>query len=188
MQPLMLLTNHLLIAMPKLADPYFFRSVTYIFEHSEKGAMGIVINQPILNISLGNIFEEMHIVCDIQEIKKRSVLSGGPVRQERGFVLHNKGSVWKSTVDISDTISVTTSPDILDAIAHNQGPPKTLFALGYASWQKGQLEKELLQNAWLYGEATPKILFDTPYQDRWRLAAKTMGIDITNISDDIGHA
>jgi len=188
MEPLTSLANHLLIAMPNLLDPYFFRSVTYILEHNEKGAMGIVINQPLLNVSLGNVFEEIHIECHIQEIKERTIFSGGPVHQERGFVLHNKGTKWQSTIEINNHISVTTSPDILKAIANNIGPPNTLIALGYASWQKGQLEEELLKNAWIYGEVSREILFETPYQERWRIAAEQMGVDINKLSDDVGHA
>lgn len=188
MEPLTKLTNHLLIAMPRLLDPYFHHSVTFILEHNEKGAMGIIINQPLLNISLGSILEEMKITCDIPDVKERLVYAGGPVHPERGFVIHKKEANWQSTIHVSPDISVTTSPDILKAIAEDKGPLQSFIALGYASWQPGQLEQEIMHNSWIYGDISPHLLFDIPYQDRWRYAASSAGIDVDRLSDDVGHA
>ncbi len=182
------LKNHFLIAMPSLMDPHFFRSVTYICEHSEKGAIGIIINQPILQIRLGDLLEQMEIRTAYPEIASRFVFNGGPSQKERGFVLHGNDSKWESTLIISDTISLTTSPDILQAISNNEGPTHTLVALGYANWEAQQLENELAQNAWLYGPADFDILFHMAIEHRWRAAAALMGVDVDRLSSDIGHA
>jgi len=182
------LKNHFLIAMPALMDPHFFRSVTYICEHSEEGAMGIVINQPITTVRLGDILEEVGIHTAYPEIAGRIVYAGGPVHPERGFILHEKGFTGQSTILISDKISLTTSPDILNTIAQNQGPMNTLVSLGYATWEKGQLEKEMSENSWLYGPANFDIIFHMAVEHRWRAAAALMGVDVDRLSSDIGHA
>lgn len=182
------LKNHFLIAMPALLDPNFFRSVTYICEHDEKGAIGIIINQPLLPLRLGDILEQMGIRTDYPEIAGQLVFNGGPVQQERGFILHNKGETWQSTLDINDKISLTTSPDILQAIAQNHGPSHSLIALGFANWESGQLEKEMIENSWIYGPAHFDILFHMAIEHRWRTAAALMGVDIERLSSDIGHA
>lgn len=181
------LKNNFLIAMPTLLDPHFFRSVTYICEHDQKGAIGISINQP-LNIDLGDILKQMGL--DIQQaiIKQRMVFSGGPIHRERGFILHPNGTVYQHTIAISDSIALTTSPDILRAIAENKGPPYFLVALGYAQWEAGQLEQELASNAWLYGPANNDIIFHLPIDQRWKAAAASMGVDVDRLSDNIGHA
>src|SRR5689334_21104062 len=137
------LKNHLLIAMPSLMDPHFFRSVTYLCEHTENGAIGIVINQPLLNLRLGDVLEQMGLRTDYPEIAGRLVFNGAPVQKDRGFILHDKASSWESTMVISDTITLTTWPDILKAISANMGPTHTLIALGFAHWEAGQLEKEM---------------------------------------------
>jgi len=182
------LKNHFLIAMPSLMDPHFFRSVTYICEHSENGAIGIVINQPLANLRLGDILEEMGVKTNYPEIAGQLVFGGGPMHTERGFILHEKEKTWATTIDISDQISLTTSPDILQAIAEKQGPAHTLIALGYANWEKGQLEKEMSENAWLYGPASADIIFHMAIEHRWRAAAALMGVDVDRLSSDIGHA
>lgn len=182
------LKNHFLIAMPSLMDPQFFRSVTYLCEHTEKGAIGIVINQPILHLRLGDILEQMGIRTNYPEVAGRLVFAGGPVHTERGFILHERGKKWQSTLEISDTISLTTSPDILQAIANNEGPMHSLIALGFANWEENQLEKELSQNSWLYGPASFDILFHMSIEYRWRAAALLMGVDVSRLSNDIGHA
>ena len=176
------LKNHLLIAMPSLMDPHFFRSVTYLCEHTEGGAIGIIINQPLLDLRLGEVLEP--------EIAGRLVFSGGPMQKERGFILHGNGTdtTWESTLKISDTISLTTSPDILKSISANQGPTHTLIALGFAHWEAQQLEKEMSQNAWLYGPANFDILFHMAIENRWRAASALMGVDVDRLSSDIGHA
>lgn len=180
--------NHFLIAMPALMDPHFFRSVTYLCEHNEQGALGIVINQPLHHVRLGDILGQMGIKTEYPEIDNRIIFSGGPVHTERGFILHEKNKDWQSTLSVSDTIALTTSPDILHAISQNQGPNHSLIALGYAHWEPGQLEKEISENNWLYGPASDDIIFHVSVEYRWRAAAALMGVDVDRLSSDIGHA
>ncbi len=182
-----LLTNQLLIAMPGMADPNFSSTVTLICEHNDEGALGIVINRP-LTLNLGSLFEQLD-VCDADpDIAKDPVLMGGPVGPERGFVLHNPGPSFENSVAVSEDIHLTLSRDVIDAIATGQGPDKSLVALGYAGWEAGQLEDEMLANSWLNVTATSDIVFDLPFSDRWSAAARTLGIDISRISPDAGHA
>ena len=181
------LTNQFLIAMPGLRDPNFARTVTYICEHSDKGAMGIVVNRP-LDLSVGDVMSHMQIADTPPEIGRQPVYLGGPVDSERGFVLHSGTPSWSSTLRITDAICVTTSRDILEAMARGEGPERTLVALGYAGWAGGQLEHELQDNAWLSGPADIRILFDLPAEERWVAAARLLGIDLNLISTDAGHA
>ena len=182
------LTNHFLIAMPQLADPNFFRTVTYICGHNDEGAMGIVINRPLLDIDLGEIFNHLDIEAVNAEIGRQNVFIGGPLEPQHGFVLHSPNKNWKSTLFISDKVALTTSSDILSDIAHAQGPERSLVALGYAGWGAGQLEQELADNAWLNAPANADIIFDLAVEQRWPAAAALLGIDLNNLSDDIGHA
>ena len=181
------LTDHFLIAMPTLADPNFFHSVTYICEHSDKGAMGIVINHPV-ELSLHELFDHMEIEHDTAASKAQAIFNGGPVENERGFVLHQFDKTWKSTLKITDKLAITTSRDIIEAIANDTGPEKSLIALGYAGWEKGQLEQEIADNAWLCGPADDSILFDLPITERWEAAAKKIGVDLNLLSTTSGHA
>ncbi len=181
------LTNHFLIAMPRLEDPNFFHTVTYMCEHTRDGAMGIVINRP-MELHLADIFEQLDIKIGSAGIGEQPVYLGGPVQSDRGFVLHDSGSNWNSTMRINDEISVTTSLDILEAIASDEGPKKSLVALGYAGWGAGQLESELAQNAWLSGPAESDIIFNRPSQERWQAAADLLGVDLSLLSGDTGHA
>ena len=181
------LTNHFLIAMPNLADPNFFHTVTYICEHGESGAMGLVINRP-LELRLADIIEQLEIEITDSSINEKQVYAGGPVQGDRGFVLHDSKSAWDSTLQITDEISITTSLDILQAIAIGEGPEKSLVALGYAGWGAGQLEDELAQNAWLSGPAQSDIIFDHPSEQRWQAAANLLGVDLNLLSSDAGHA
>ena len=184
------LTGHLLIAMPAMQDPNFVRTVTYICEHSDQGALGIVINRP-LDMDLGMIFDQLSLESADPELARQPVLQGGPVHQERGFVLHEpETSVeddFDATLNVTDAIRVTTSQDILTAMASGRGPRRALVALGYAGWGAGQLESEMIQNAWLSVPATPRILFETPYEQRWHEAAGLLGIDL-NLVHQAGHA
>jgi len=180
------LRDHFLIAMPGLTDPLFSRSVTYICDHSEQGAMGIVLNQP-LDMKLGDVFEQLAI--DYQSVLgDYPVLAGGPVNMQRGFVLHRDQGTWESTLRITSEISLTASRDIVSAIAQKQGPKHAQFALGYAGWSPGQLEEELSANAWLLVPADTRIIFDTPIEERWAATAKQLGVDLNLISSSIGHA
>ena len=181
------LTDQFLIAMPNLKDPNFEKTVTYICAHNEEGAMGIVINKP-LDIELGEIFEQMDIPTNNSDTNNKIVFHGGPVHTDRGFILHYATDEWDSSIVVSDEICVTTSKDILEAIAVGDGPDESLIVLGYAGWGSGQLEQELMDNAWLNGPADHEIIFNTPYEQCWATAANHMGIDVDKLSSDIGHA
>lgn len=180
------LTNQFLLAMPTLADDNFTRSVTLVCEHTENGALGIMINRPT-NLTLSEIF----IQLDLNEKNTATtcpVHFGGPVQSERGLVLHEGIGNWEYTLPITDSLGLTTSRDILSAMADGTGPQSYLFALGYAGWAGGQLEHEIQQNSWLIVPASRKILFETPVEERWTRAAQMAGIDITRVSSEVGHA
>lgn len=181
------LTNNFLIAMPSLADPNFFQTVTYICAHNEDGAMGIVINRP-LELDLGEVLAQMNLVPSNDEIEKIPIYQGGPVQTDRGFVLHRPEAAWQSSINVSSDIGVTTSRDILQAIAEGKGPNSALIALGYAGWAAGQLEDEIKENAWLSGPADADIIFNIPCERRWERAAALLGVDLEKLSPQIGHA
>lgn len=181
------LTNHFLIAMPALADPNFAQTVAYICEHNPDGALGIVINRPS-ELTLAELFTHMGFGEVGAAIGKRPVYVGGPVQRERGFVLHSPEGSWDSSLRISDDVTITTSRDILEALAHGEGPGHYLVALGYAGWGTGQLEHEMVQNAWLSGPSDPSIIFEQDGHKRWRAAARLLGVDLTLLSSDTGHA
>jgi putative transcriptional regulator len=181
------LTNQLLIAMPGMLDPNFSTTVTLICEHNDEGALGIVINRPT-SLKLSGLFEQLSVDDPDPQAASSPVLSGGPVGTERGFVLHGPQHSYDNTLAVSDDIRLTLSRDVIDAMAEGKGPQDTLVALGYAGWEPGQLEDEMLANSWLNVPATPEIVFKTPFADRWDSAARTLGIDISCISTDAGHA
>jgi putative transcriptional regulator len=181
------LTNQFLIAMPGLEDPNFFHSVTYICEHNTEGALGLVVNRP-LDMQLGEILQHIHLEDAQLQARQLPVHLGGPVQQDRGFILHEPLGNWEATLKVTDRIGVTSSVDILQAIARDEGPERVLIALGYAGWGAGQLEQEMAENAWLTGPADPEILFRTPDEERWRAAARSLGIDLNLLSGDAGHA
>ncbi|MDH5300888.1 MAG: YqgE/AlgH family protein [Gammaproteobacteria bacterium] len=180
------LTNHFLIAMPSLDDPNFYHSVTYICEHSEQGALGLVINRQT-DISLGEVLSQMDLEWPEQSLADQIVLLGGPIEQERGFILHSPAGDWDSSIRITDDLALTTSLDILEAISEGYRPDRLLITLGYAGWTAGQLEQEMVANAWLTGPADPKILFDLPIEQRWEAAARSVGVDLSRLSSDAGH-
>ncbi|WP_298219806.1 YqgE/AlgH family protein [Halothiobacillus sp.] len=181
------LKNQLLIAMPSLDDPNFNHSVTYVCEHNEEGAMGITINRP-LDVTLGDIFDHMKISCSNPSIRSRPVFMGGPVALERGFVLHTPHGGWESTLEITDEIGLTTSKDILQALADGAGPARAVIALGYSGWSEGQLEQELADNTWLTVAAKTELIFDYPVEERWAAAARSLGVDMNLLSGEAGHA
>ena len=181
------LTNQFLIAMPSMADPNFSQTVTYIFSHNEDGAMGIVINRP-LNMGLGEIFSQMNLPTNSIDIINTPIYDGGPVKTDRGFIIHNLDTRWQSSIRVSDKIEVTTSRDILEAISTGDGPDKSFIALGYAGWSVGQLEQEMMENCWLNTDSETDIIFNTPADRRWDVAASLLGVDIQNLSPQIGHA
>jgi putative transcriptional regulator len=181
------LTNHFLIAMPGLKDPNFSRTVTYVCEHSDQGAMGIVINRP-MEIRLGQVLDQLDIENKDAELDRTPVYLGGPVQTDRGFVIHSGPDSYDSTLAVTPDIRVTTSKDVLEAIARGEGPRQRLVALGYAGWGAGQLEEEMSANAWLSGPADAGILFQLPSAQRWQAAAQLLGIDLNLLSGEAGHA
>lgn len=179
--------NQLLIALPALADPNFARSVTLICQHDADGAMGIVINRTS-EYTLGDVLQQMQIASDDERLCAQAVLAGGPVHPERGFVLHDGGHAWDSSMSIAEGLYVTTSRDILEAMARGEGPAHVAVALGCAGWGAGQLEYELGENSWLTAPADPELLFATPVEQRWQGAAGRIGVDLSRMADYSGHA
>ena len=187
------LTNQFLIAMPGMADDHFSRTVVYLCEHTKDGALGLVINKPI-DITLKNLFEKVDLSLDRQELAEQPVYFGGPVQTERGFVLHEKtggegGSPYSSTLPIAGgELEMTTSRDVLEALANGAGPKKVLVTLGYAGWSAGQLESEIGRNGWLTVNADPAVIFDTPVEQRYDRALSLLGFDPLMLSQEAGHA
>ena len=181
------LTHHFLIAMPAMADPHFTRTLTFICEHNDQGALGIVVNRPI-EMNLQTLLEQVSIPLAGGEFKSVPVHFGGPVQIDRGFVLHTPLGQWQSTLAVSSEIGLTTSKDILQAVARGGGPGKMLITLGYAGWAPGQLEHELAQNAWLTVQAKPEVIFDLSAEERLPAAMGLLGIDYASLSEQTGHA
>lgn len=181
------LTDHFLIAMPAMEDPFFARSLTYVCEHNHEGAMGIVVNRPI-SLTLGELFAQIGMPLTQTELEDMPIHFGGPVQTDRGFVLHDVGGHWQSTLQVSDKINLTTSKDILQAVGEGKGPGHLLVTLGYAGWSQGQLEQELADNSWLSVPANSSILFDLPAEQRLPAAMKLLGIDFASLSEEAGHA
>ena len=181
------LSNQFLIAMPTLADPNFFHSVTYLCEHTPEGALGIVINHPA-NISLQDILEHMDIEGTAAALTNQAVYVGGPIHRDRGFVIHQPHGAWSSSLRMPGDIGITTSRDILAAMAQGAGPRTSLIALGYAGWGPGQLEQEMAQNAWLNVPMNASVLFEVPTEQRWAVAAALGGVDLSRLSHEVGHA
>ncbi len=181
------LASQFLIAMPALDDPNFAQTVSLVCEHSEDGAMGIVLNRPT-EVTLGELFNHLDLEIGDDSPTDQAVFAGGPVQRERGFVLHPADQSWDATTRVAHGVALTTSRDILAALARGEGPERCLVALGYAGWGAGQLEEEMAQNAWLSGPVDAGIIFETDWRQRWRAAAAHMGIDITLLSGESGHA
>ncbi len=185
------LQHHFLIAMPALQDPLFRRSVVYICEHNDDGAMGIIINKPLDNLKISEVLEKLKITPEPRDPDIRldkPVFLGGPLAEDRGFILHTPPDMFSSSIRISENTIITTSKDVLETLGTSAQPSDVLLALGYASWEKDQLEQEILDNAWLTAPATNKLIFHTPIAERWREAAKLIGIDIHNMPSEAGHA
>ena len=181
------LTHHFLIAMPNMVDPYFAKSLTYICEHNEQGALGVVVNRPI-DLSLQSLFERINIALEPCELYDTPVYFGGPVQTDRGFVLHQPVGEWHSTLTVRDSVGLTTSKDILEAVGKGMGPAKMLVSLGYSGWAAGQLEHELGQNAWLSVAASEPIIFDLPDEQKLPAAMQLLGVDFASLSEEAGHA
>lgn len=170
-----------------MVDPYFAKSLTYICEHNEQGALGVVVNRPI-DLSLQALFERINLKLELRELHDIPVYFGGPVQTDRGFVLHQPVGEWHSTLNVRDSLGLTTSRDILEAVGKGGGPAKMLVTLGYSGWAAGQLEHELGQNAWLTVEAGEQIIFDLPAEEKLPAAMELLGVDFANLSEDTGHA
>ncbi|SMG59245.1 YqgE/AlgH family protein [Cedecea sp. NFIX57] len=185
------LQHHFLIAMPALQDPLFKRSVVYICEYNDEGAMGIIINKPLENLQVDGVLEKLKIEPDPRDATIRldkPVFIGGPLAEDRGFILHSPPDNFGSSIRISDDTVITTSRDVLETLGTARQPKEVIVALGYASWEKGQLEQEIMENSWLTAPASPEILFHTPIAERWREAARLIGIDIHTMPSEAGHA
>lgn len=181
------LTGNFLIAMPAMTDPYFAKSLTFICEHNEQGALGVVVNRPI-DMTLQTLFDQVGIALDNREIADSPLYFGGPVQTDRGFVLHQPAGTWSSTLVVDGDIGLTTSRDILEAIGSGSGPSRFIVALGYAGWAPGQLEHELAQNAWLSVDAAAAVIFDLPWETRVNAAMARLGVDLASLSEQAGHA
>jgi putative transcriptional regulator len=181
------LTNQLLVAMPGFDDPTFAQTVTLICEHGDKGALGIVLNKP-LPMRLSEVLAQMKLPTRLETLGEQPVLRGGPLHQDRGFVLHRPGGSWESTHKISNSIQVTTSRDVLGAMSRGEGPEDAFIALGYAGWEPGQLEREIRENAWLTLPMDERLLFGMPYEDRWLASWRVLGIDVATVNPRPGHA
>lgn len=183
------LANHFLIAMPAMVDPNFARSLTYLCEHNEEGALGVVINRPT-EMNLGALFDQVGIPLEASapaDLADRPVYFGGPVQTDRGFVLHRPGGEWQSTLHVGN-LGLTSSRDVLQSLASGGAPQDVLITLGYAGWSAGQLEWEISQNAWLTVAADPQIIFALPADERLPAAMQLLGVDFANLSDVAGHA
>ncbi len=181
------LQHHFLIAMPTLIDSFFYRSVIYICEHNEDGAMGLIINRPT-QIMLDELFIHLEIDNISPIIQTTSVLFGGPAQKEQGMIIHDSPQQWVSTKALDDELYLTTSTDILEVVGTSAGPDNFLITLGYAGWEAGQLEQELANNSWLTVGASKAILFETPAEDRWFAAGKLLGVDMNLMTLSMGHA
>ena len=181
------LTQHFLIAMPNMVDPHFAKSLTFVCEHNDQGALGVVVNRPT-EMNLHVLLEQVSIEPENEDCKSIAVHFGGPVQVDRGFVLHSPVGDWQSTLAVGSEIGLTTSKDILQAVARGAGPRHLLVTLGYAGWAPGQLEHELAQNAWLTVQAKPEVIFELPPEERLAAAMSLLGIDYAKLSEVAGHA
>ena len=184
------LTDHFLIAMPAMDDPYFSKSLIYVAEHNSHGALGVIINRPI-DMNLADLFDKIELPFDAtgsNQLINLPVFFGGPVQTDRGFVLHRPIGQWQSTLKVNQDIGLTSSRDILQSVARNGQPCEMLVTLGYSGWGAGQLEQELTQNAWLTVPADAHIMFDIPYEERLPSAMEKLGIGFANFSGSAGHA
>lgn len=181
------LSNHLLVALPALHDEHFARSVTLVCQHDCDGAMGVMVNRAS-EYTLGEVLQQMGISSDSETLQAQIVLAGGPVHPERGFVLHDGDREWDSTLVVGNGLYLTTSRDVLEAMARGEGPTQAVVALGCAGWGAGQLEQELVDDSWLMVPAGRELLFDFPLEQRWQAAAGSIGVDLVNYASHSGHA
>lgn len=180
--------GHLLIAMPCLGDPAFRRTVSLVCEHTAEGALGIIINRPLDEVILGEVFTLMKIEQPDPVASTWPIYAGGPMQRERGFIIHRPIGDWEASITVAQLFGITTSRDILTAIAHGDGPEEALVAFGYAGWGPGQLEREICDNSWLSVPADPRVIFDVPCEERWFASAQILGIDLSLLPEYPGHA
>ena len=173
--------------MPAMGDPNFAQTVALVCDHSSRGALGLIVNKP-LPMRMSEIFEQLEIELAAGSLWDRQVLRGGPMQTDRGFVVHRAGGEWDSTLKVSELIHVTTSRDILAAMARGQGPAEAVVALGYAGWDGGQLEDEIKANAWLNAPVDLGLIFDLPFESRWQAAGRLLGVELARISPLSGNA
>ncbi len=181
------LTHHFLIAMPSMVDSVFSKTLTYICEHNEQGALGLVINRPT-DLTLEKLFQQLDIPQREDQRDSVSVLFGGPVQLDCGFVLHQPVGQWQSTLAVNQEVGLTTSLDILKAIASSEGPDQAIVALGYAGWEAGQIEQEMAQNAWLSVPASLDVIFELSSEEKLPAAMQLLGVNFSNLSNEVGHA
>jgi len=183
------LENQFLIAMPQMVDSYFANTVTYLWKHNDDGALGIVINKP-LEACVADIFDELEIECSVEKspFRTEAVLAGGPVERDKGFIIHDAGKNWESSISVTEEISICTSKSILEDIASGNGPEKYLIALGCAGWEAGQLEHEINANAWLTVPADPALIFSSDYKNKTQHAASLLGVDLQQLAPNAGHS
>ncbi len=184
------LANHFLIAMPFMQDPVFGGAVVYICEHNENGVLGVVINKPT-DMTMQGLFERIDLNLDAAlraPIVNEPIMFGGPVQDDRGFVLHTPGAHYSSSLIVTDQIAFTTSIDVLEAVAAGDGPQRLLVSIGYSGWSPGQLEEEIGRNGWLTVSADPRVMFDVPIEQRYKAAIKLLGIDPMMLTSEAGHA
>lgn len=180
-------SQQLLIALPALADPHFSRSVVLVCQHDANGAMGIVVNRAS-EFSVGDLFDQIHVEGGSPELRARPVVAGGPVHAERGFVLHDGEREWDSSIRLPNGLSLTTSRDVLEALAAGEGPAQALVALGCAGWGAGQLEQEIAENSWMTAPADADLLFEQPLEQRWLAAAGRIGVNLMHMTHYSGRA
>ena len=179
--------NHLLVALPSLNDPHFSQTVTLVCQHDGEGAMGVLVNRPS-EYTLGEVLQQMGIDSNDEKLQSQIVLAGGPVHPERGFVLHDGDGAWDSSLEVGDGLYLTTSRDVLEAMAKGEGPTQAVVALGCAGWGAGQLEQEIVEDSWLMVPVRREVLFDLPLAQRWQAAAGSIGVDLVNFAGESGHA
>ncbi len=184
------LANHFLIAMPSMNDPIFGGTVVYICEHNEKGVLGVVINKPT-DMTMDVLFDriDLKVAEGLRaSVEDEPIMFGGPVQDDRGFVLHSPGGRYSSSLSVTDDVAFTTSIDVLEAVANGTGPRRMLVSIGYAGWSPGQLEEEISRNGWLTVSADARVLFDLPIEERYNAAIKLLGIDPLMLASEAGHA
>ena len=181
------LTDHFLIAMPAMDDPFFAKALIYIAEHNTQGALGVIINRP-LDMNLASLLEKTDLPCEATQLAKVPVFFGGPVQTDRGFVLHRPLGNWQATLAVTEEIGLTSSRDILQSVAQDGEPADLIVTLGYSGWGAGQLEHEIAENAWLCVPAEAGIIFDLPHENRLAAALERLGVDFARLAEKAGHA